>query len=178
MNKTTQLEKIYTPDKLIYLMLEHLLLYYNDEITQFIEPAAGSGNIINVLKKVYPLTPIISFDIYNETNNIEINEVNFLQINKSHTFRLNYKKGRVCIMNPPFSIALRFIYESLKYSDFIVAILPISSIFNLDYTKCEVKKIDIYNNFLFCDNTYQEICIMSIAKLKNDSKITNNQKRQ
>jgi len=160
--KKGDLEKIYTPPDLTLKMLAHLKKFYDGEITQFLEPASGNGAIIDVLKKEYPTVPVLAFDIKNEANRNDIIEMNFLK--PTLKYDLSYKKGRVTIMNPPFSKAIIFIKRCLEVSDFVISITGINSFINLDYNLIDAKKIDIYKKYTFLDGKNYGICIISMKK--------------
>lgn len=132
--KENKLEKIYTLEPLINFLFEKVNEHYKGEITEFLEPAAGSGNIIDFLKKKVDI-PVLSYDIYNETNRGDIIQSDFLKQ------PIEYKKGRVCIMNPPFHKATKFIYKCLEVSDYVVSITGTTTILSLDYEKVEADEI-------------------------------------
>ena len=89
------LEKIYTPNKLTDFLIEIIKRQYKDEIVEILEPAAGSGQMIDRVRFHYPNTSLIAYDILNETKRDDIIETDFLKQ------KLEYKKGRITIMNPP-----------------------------------------------------------------------------
>ena len=114
-------DKYYTPEplakKLIYIT-RHVLKFEN--ITHIIEPSAGNGafsrNIPNCL----------AYDIEPEADGII--QADFL------TLRLLYKKGRLCIGNPPFGtknwMSYKFFLKCCEIADFIAFIQPISQLNN------------------------------------------------
>jgi len=162
--KDNMLEKIYTPESLTLYMLNHLKTYYNGVITQFLEPAAGAGNIIDVLYKEYPSIPVIAYDIFNETKRNDICESNFLKE------MIEYKKGRVTIMNPPFSYGNKFLKKCISISDFVISITGVSTVLNFDYSLAEVKKIDIFKNMIFSDGKSYK-CAVIVIDCRNKKSI-------
>jgi len=163
-SKDNKLEKIYTPDRLTNHLLDLLDEYYKGDISEFLEPTAGSGQMIDVIKSRYN-KPVIAFDIFNETKRKDIVEQDFLKL------RLDYKKDRVTIMNPPFANGLKMVYKALEVSDFVVTILSCSSWSNFDYEHYDVELIEVIKKQIFSDNRGYAICIMVIKnKLKDDKK--------
>tara|TARA_R110000796_G_scaffold171070_4_gene288064 strand:+ start:148 stop:639 length:492 start_codon:yes stop_codon:yes gene_type:complete len=155
--KDNMLEKHYTTEYLYkYMDTEILKKYYKGNISEFLENSAGSGLLIDYLKSEYNL-PVLAFDIKNETNREDIKECNYLKE------KIEYKNGRVAFINPPFNKGLKFVYKSLKESDYCIAILSVSSFLNIDYDKYDVNTIDIFKNYDFgsCKTT---ICIIGIKK--------------
>lgn len=138
-------EKHYTPIELIKDMEEILLNNYKGEVTEFLENSAGSGNLVDYLKKYNK--PIIAFDINNETKREDIKECNYLKE------KIDYKSGRVAFINPPFQKGLKFVYKSLKECDYCVTILSLNSLINIDYDKYDVDEIYLYRKYKFdyCD---------------------------
>lgn len=153
-----RLEKHYTPDHLNIEMLEMLQTYHKEPITEFLENSAGSGRLIDYLKKEYPDIPVIAFDILNETQRKDITECDYLKNKK-----IGYKAGRVAFINPPFSNGLKFVYKALDECDYCVSILSINSFLNIDYDKYEVDKIYIYRMVDF-ESCRVSICIIGIKK--------------
>ena len=156
-NKDNKLEKIYTPDNLTNHMLDLLDKYYDGEVTEFLEPAAGSGNMIDVIQSRN--RPILSYDIFNETGREDIIEEDFLKT------KLTYKPGRVTIMNPPFAKGLKFMYKCLSVSDIVISILSIGSWVNFDYYKYpNLELIEIGNKTEFSNGGKYDICIMVVRR--------------
>ena len=153
-------EKIYTPDNIIDFMYDLLEQFSVDfEITELLEPCAGSGQMIDRLKYHYQDVPIIAYDIENETKRSDIVECNFLKLKD-----LDYKKGRVCFMNPPFSKGLKFIYKSLEYCDLCVTITSSNSFMNLDYDKYILEELFFIKKARFSDGNDYGINIMVVKK--------------
>lgn len=151
-------EKHYTSEELILHMNSILKDFHKEPITEFLENSAGDGRLIDWLKKEYNL-PVIAFDIHNETQRKDIKECNYLKE------KIEYKKGRVAFINPPFGKGIQFVYKALTECDYVVSILGINSFINLDYEKYEVDTIDIFRKYDFgsCKVT---CCIIGI-KNKN-----------
>jgi len=153
-----RLEKYYTPEHLNKEMFEMLHTYHKEAITEFLENSAGSGMLIDALKKEYPNINTIAFDIFNETKREDITECDYLK-NKN----IGYKKGRVAFINPPFQKGLKFVYKALEECDYCVSILSINSFLNIDYDKYDVDRIYIYRKVDF-GNCITSICIIGIKK--------------
>lgn len=152
-----RLEKHYTTEYLYNYMNDNVLKkYYKGEITEFIENSAGDGRMIDFLKDKYNL-PVSGYDIFNETGREDIIECDYLKE------KIEYKSGRVAFINPPFNKGLKFVYKSLKESDYCVAILSVNSFLNIDYDKYEVDCIDIFKNYDF-GSCKTSICIIGIKK--------------
>ena len=125
--ESNKLEKHYTPEKLIDYCFKQLDTYYKDDITEYLENSAGSGNIIDFIKEHRDCKEYIAYDIFNETLRPDIKQVDYLKE------KIDYKKGRVCVMNPPFQKGLKFVYKALKECDYVVSILSSNSLLNLNY---------------------------------------------
>lgn len=130
MNKNLEnpLEKHYTP-KFLLEDLNSLVKEFAPNPTEFLENSAGAGFMIDYLKEQYPNTPIIAYDIYNETKREDIKECNYLKE------KIDYKEGRIAFINPPFTKGLKFAYKSLEECDYCFAILSKNSLINIDYDK-------------------------------------------
>lgn len=156
--KKGSLEKVYTPKELTLFMIDRLNEFYTDEITEFFEPAAGDGKIIDVLYELYPNTPVLAVDIFNESNREDIYQYDFLKL------PVDYKKGRVIIMNPPFTKAIAFLKKCRDIADFVVSITGVNTFITLDYNEFDVKQIDIFNKYKFCNNKKYAIAVISLKK--------------
>jgi hypothetical protein len=156
--KEDRLEFHETPEELVNEMFEVLKRYYKDEITEYLEPAAGKGRIIESFDK-----PYIAYDIEPHTERSDITIKDYLKT------KIPYKKGRVCIQNPPFNKGLKFVYKSLEECDYTVALLSQNSIVNLDYSKYWVDEIQLWRNYPF-EKTKVSITIMGIRKRRNGDK--------
>ncbi len=141
-DNTNKEEKHYTPEDLCNYMYDEVLKHYKGEITEWLESSAGDGRLIDFLKEKTNL-PVIAYDIINETGRSDIKECDYLKE------KIEYKKGRVAFINPPFGKGIKFIYKALEECDYCVSIMSINSFLNLDYEKYEVDTIDIFRKFDF-----------------------------
>lgn len=148
-------EKHYTPEYLLDELFELLDTYHKEPILEYLENSAGSGNIIDYIKSKRSCKDYIAFDINNETKRIDIKECNYLKE------KIEYKPGRVAVINPPFNLGLKFVYKALKECDYCVSILSINSFLNIDYDKYEVDKIWIYRKIDF-GTCKTSICMIAI----------------
>lgn len=118
------LDKYYTPvslaRELIGLTVDKIGL---QNISQFVEPSAGSGSFSNILSTI---KDAIAIDI--EPDSADIIKSDYL------SYFLPYKKGRCIIGNPPFGskmlLAREFFNKSILEGDYVAFILPISQINN------------------------------------------------
>jgi hypothetical protein len=159
--KTGDLEKIYTSQGLIQYLDELFNTWCNiDDYDEILEPAAGSGNILDYFKNKYPNKKVLAYDIFNETQREDIIETDFLKYKG-----LEYNDRRITIMNPPFTKATSFIKKSLEVSKFVIAITGNSTFLNLDYDAMDVKEIQLINKQPFegTDKTYN-VAILIIEK--------------
>lgn len=103
-----------TPFSATKAILDRIDLH-NDTI---LEPAAGEGHIVKILKEYYPNNTIIANDLVERKSrfNIQINwNIDFLTFNPSNKFD-------TVITNPPFSIAQQFIEKALTIANHYVII--------------------------------------------------------
>lgn len=123
MSEKINLDKFYTPKETV----DRCLGIFNnmvdaEDVKEIIEPSAGNGAFS--LK----IPDCIAYDI--EPEHESISKQDFLKLD------LPYKQGRVIIGNPPFgnrnNLALKFFKKSIKICDYIVFILPISQLNNID----------------------------------------------
>ena len=150
-------EAIYTPEKLLDYMFDVLKKHLDiNDISEFLEPSAGAGHMIDYLSRYN--RPVVAYDILNELERDDITKCDFLKE------KLEYKKGRVCFMNPPFSRGTNFIKKSLEISDYCVAILSSTTMLNLDYDKYIVDDITLIKKAQFMDGNDYEIVVMLIKK--------------
>lgn len=115
-------DKYYTPPELAMYCVEKTKEIIGDEnITEYIEPSAGSGVFLDYLDK-----PYIAYDI--EPEDERIIKQDYLTVD------LEYKKGRCVIGNPPYgrclNMAQKFFKKSIGMADTIAFILPISQLNN------------------------------------------------
>jgi hypothetical protein len=150
-----KLEKHYTPEKLIDFLFKQLDTYHKDNIVEYLENSAGSGNIIDYIKENRDCKEYIAYDIFNETLRPDIKQVDYLKEN------IDYKKGRVCVMNPPFQKGMKFVYKALKECDYVVTILSSNSILNFKYDDYIVEDITIVRKVDF-GSCKMDIVVMCI----------------
>lgn len=109
-------DKYYTPVDLAKRLIDKTFEVIGKEnITDIVEPSAGNGSFSNQLNcRAYDIDP------ENET----IIKADFLTLN------IWYKKGRLCIGNPPFgtnnSTSIRFYQKCCAIGDYIAFVQPIS----------------------------------------------------
>jgi hypothetical protein len=133
-----RLEKHYTPDKLIDELFDMKDRLCDVEVTEYLENSAGGGSICDRFDK-----PYIAYDIEPEPDRTDIIKADYLKQ------KIEYKKGRVAIINPPFNKGLKFVYKSLEESDWCFAILSKNSLLNIDYNKYYAAEIQLYKNYDF-----------------------------
>ena len=117
-----QNDKYYTsPELAKYCVEKTKEIIGEDNITEYIEPSAGSGVFLNYLDK-----PYLAYVI--EPEDERIVKADWLEIS------LDYKKGRCVIGNPPFGegtrISNRFAKKAFKIADYLSFILPICQLNN------------------------------------------------
>ena len=167
-----QNDKYYTPPDLAQYCVEKTKeIIGADNITEYIEPSAGAGVFLDYLDK-----PYLAYDI--EPEDDRIIQADWLDVN------LEYKKGRCVIGNPPFgsrnTLSVRFYKKSVKVSDYIAFILPISqlnntrSMYEFDLVYSEDLGIQHYTDrdLHCCFNIYRrpdsgELNSKPVAKLKD-----------
>lgn len=114
--------------------------------------------MLDRIKYNYPDIPIIAFDILNEDKREDITECDFLKT------KIEYKQGRICIMNPPFSKGLKFIYKVLESCDYCVCITSSNSFLNLNYDEYVLDEIIHIKKCRFEDDKYYNINLMAVRK--------------
>ena len=117
-----QNDKYYTsPELAKYCVEKTKEIIGEDNITEYIEPSAGSGVFLNYLDK-----PYLAYDIEPENNKVKKQDWLSLE--------LDYKQGRCIIGNPPFgnrnTLSVKFFKKSISISDYVSFILPISQLNN------------------------------------------------
>lgn len=85
---------------------------YQLDGSKIIEPAAGEGHIVNVIKSRYPNCQITSRDLVDRGIDEIESGVDFLSDNREEHYDF-------AITNPPFNIAKGFIDKSLRISDVV-----------------------------------------------------------
>lgn len=111
-------DKYYTsPELAKYCVEKTKEIIGSENITEYIEPSAGSGVFLNYLDK-----PYLAYDI--EPEDDRIIKQDWLENN------LTYKKGRCVIGNPPYgtknNLTVAFYKKSTEIAEYISFILPIS----------------------------------------------------
>lgn len=114
-------DKYYTPPDLAeYIVNKTKEVIGVENITEYIEPSAGAGVFLDFLEKENVL--YLAYDI--EPEDDRVIKQDYLKL------ELEYKKGRCIIGNPPFgrgnSLSMAFYKHSIKFSDYISFISPIS----------------------------------------------------
>ena len=148
-------DKYYTSPELAKYCIEKTKeIIGSENITEYIEPSAGSGVFLNYLDK-----PYLAYDI--EPEDDRIIKQDWLENN------LTYKKGRCVIGNPPFgtrnTLSVRFYKKAVMISDYISFILPISQLnnnqqmyeFDLIYSEDLGLKMYSDRNIHCCLNIYK-----------------------
>lgn len=113
-------DKYYTsPELAEYCVNKTKEIIGEDNITEYIEPSAGSGVFLDFLPD-----GTLAYDIESEDNRIV--KQDYL------TLDLEYKKGRCIIGNPPFGnrnvLSVKFYKKSITLADYISFILPLSQL--------------------------------------------------
>ena len=119
---TSEADMIYCVNKTLDILQEN-----GYEISEFLEPSAGEGVFSNYLYTTGK--NVIALDIEPKAENII--QADYL------TYKLEYKKGRLTIGNPPFgsrlNLARKFYKKSIEVGDYISFILPISQLNNTEF---------------------------------------------
>ena len=149
-------DKYYTPPELAKYVVDKTKEVIGEEnITEYLEPSAGAGVFLDYLDK-----PYLAYDIEPEDNRVV--KQNFLDV------ELEFKKGRTTIGNPPFgrgnSLSMAFYKKSIKLSEYIAFILPISQYennvqlydFDLIYSEDLGKKVYSDVELHCCFNLYKK----------------------
>lgn len=114
-------DKYYTPHDLALYVVNKTKDVIGENISEYIEPSAGSGVFLEFLDK-----PYLAYDI--EPESAKITKQDYLNLN------LEYKKGRCVIGNPPYGdfnlLSEKFYKKSIIIADYISFILPISQLNN------------------------------------------------
>lgn len=171
--KSNELDKFYTNPNILNELYSHIKqsLHIDFENDFIIEPSAGNGSFINIIKLLCKNHKF--YDIAPEHDNI-IQE-DFLKL-KVEDSNINYH----VIGNPPFgrqsSLALKFIRKSCEFCKSISFILPKS--FKKDSMKNKIPlnfhcifEIDLAkNSFLVDDEIYDVPCVFQIWMKKNHNR--------
>ena len=149
-------DKYYTsPELAEYCVKKTKEIIGEENITEYLEPSAGSGVFLDYLDK-----PYLAYDIEPEDNRI---------IKQDYlTLDLEYKQGRCIIGNPPFgtrnTLIVQFYKKSIQLGDYISFILPLSQLNNnqqmyeFDLIYSEDLGIRVYSdkNLQCCFNIYKK----------------------
>ena len=169
--KRNKIDKFYTKLKTTEFCMNYILnnLDINKSDDLIIEPSAGNGSFISIIKKNFRNYKF--YDLYPE--NDEIIKLDYLKLNYQN---LEYPKIHI-IGNPPFgrqsSTALKFIKFSAKFCDSISFILPKSFKKTSMQEKIPLNfhlkfEIDIPDNsFLLNNKDYNVPCVFQIWIKKN-----------
>lgn len=161
--ETNKTEFFPTPEQLTEELVSLIKKYINvEEITEFLENSAGSGAIIDKLKEHFPNIPILAYDV-------EPRREDIIQTKDYLKEKIEYKKGRIAVINPPFAKGLKFVYKALKESDWCIAILSQNSILNMDYSKVWAEEIQLWRSYNFI-TTKVSITIMVLRNKTNNDK--------
>ena len=111
-------DKYYTSRELaVYVVNKTKEVLGEENLTEYLEPSAGSGVFLDFLDK-----PYLAYDLYPEDDRVV--KQDYL------TLDLEYKKGRCIIGNPPYgtknNLTIAFYKKSLGLGDYISFVLPIS----------------------------------------------------
>ena len=117
-----QNDKYYTsPDLAKYCVEKTKEIVGEENITEYIEPSAGSGVFLDYLNKSY-----LAYDI--DPDDDRITKADWLLVD------LDYKRGRCIIGNPPFgnrnTLIVQFYKKAVSMCDYISFILPLSQLNN------------------------------------------------
>lgn len=112
-------DKYYTPIAVANYCWEVVWKFFDDKITEVIEPSCGNGAFYHWYKR----KPDLGIDILPQLQNENVIVGDYLnQI-------IPYKEGRLVIGNPPFGVHLKsareFYRKSAEIADYIAFILPI-----------------------------------------------------
>ena len=130
------MEAHYTTVELMDEMFEMLKQHHKEEITEYLENSAGDGRIVDRFDK-----PYIALDI--DARREDIKKCDYLKE------KIGYKKGRVCVMNPPFHKGLKFLNKAVEECDYVISILSANSVINIDYSKIWCDEIQLYKKYDF-----------------------------
>jgi len=182
--KQNNFDKYYTKPEIARQCYNFLISFLNNQKIDidnvyFIEPSAGSGVFLDVIKQ-----PKIGFDIMPEGKDIIKND--FLAEDISNY--LNDTKHNIFIGNPPFgknsSLALRFLNKAFEYSDIVGFILPKTFIkpsfqnkINLHYTIASQMQLPL-DSFTFNNEPYKVPCVFQIWQKSSAKRETINEKTE
>lgn len=150
------LDKYYTsPELAKYVVDKTKEIIGEENITEYIEPSAGAGVFLDYLDK-----PYLAYDI--EPEDDRIIKQDYLEL------KLDYKKGRCTIGNPPFgekgNMVRQFYNKAVETSEYISFILPIKlynnsdTLYKFDLVYSEDLGLRYYSNTKLhcCFNIYKK----------------------
>lgn len=148
-------DKYYTSSELAeYVVNKTKEIIGEENITEYLEPSAGSGVFLDFLDK-----PYLAYDLYPEDDRIV--KQDYLELD------LEYKQGRCIIGNPPYGtrtkLYLQFFKKNINESEFISYILPISQL-NNNY---EMYEYDLIHSEDLGERLYSNVkvhCCLNIYK--------------
>lgn len=156
------LDKYYTPKELAKYCIDKTYEVIGiDNITEVIEPSAGSGSFS------LQIPNCIAYDI--EPEHKSIIEQDFLKLD------LAYKKGRCIIGNPPFGyrslLVQKFYRHSCDMGDYVAFIVPISQL-NNEHSMYQFELIhsEDLGKVTFSDNSIVHVAF-NIYRRPEDGKI-------
>ena len=132
------------------------------EISEFLEPSAGTGVFSNYIATSG--LDVVAIDIAPEGENII--QADYLE------YQLEYVKGRCVIGNPPYgnrlSLANKFFKKSIEICDYIVFILPISQLNNTQTLyQFDLLYSEDLGELLFSGNRRVHCCLNVYVRPKN-----------
>lgn len=168
MSKERKLDQFYTKRDIAELCLKII----NDTVNNiddyfFIEPSAWNWSFFNLFKN-----NILWFDI--DPKNNDIIKQDFFELNIGKYKKQIGDKKIITIWNPPFwknsSLALKFVNQSAKYSEYIAFILPktfrkTSMLNRVNDNLFLEKELELpKNSFIFNWEEYNVPCVFQIWK--------------
>lgn len=147
-----------TPYELIEEMFNLLDKYYEGEITELLESGAGDGRIMDKFIERYN-KPAIGFDIVKMRDDLNIKECDYLKE------KLEYKTGRVAVINPNFAYGIKNVYKTLEECDYTIALLSYNSLLNIDYSKYWLEECQLWRKVDF-GSCKVSIILIAIRKKK------------
>ena len=154
------LEKHYTPIRLIERMWEKVQMI-PEPISEFLENSAGEGAMIDFIRTKTDID-ILAYDIFNTTNRCDIIEADYLKT------PIEYKKGRVCFMNPPWSKATKFLAKAYGEADYFVCLFSANTMLNIDYEKFYLIDGEIHRKIEFNDSNVKLDTLLCLLRKKKD----------
>ena len=148
------MDKYYTSKELAkYCIYKTYEIIGRENITEIIEPSAGSGNFS------LQLDNCIAYDI--EPEHDSVIKQDYLEL------EMEYKKGRLIIGNPPYgsrlNLAKSFCNKSFEIAEYVSFILPISQLKNTQ----SIYKYDLVHSEDLGKQKYSNIdvhCCLNIYK--------------